>query len=64
MTGRHDYPELADPPKPAEVVQTRCPMCAGVGYRTSLVTVSGEEQAARCCWCAGQGYYWTELDHA
>jgi hypothetical protein len=66
MTNRHDYPELADPPAvaPAEVVQTRCPMCAGIGYRTQMVTISGEEQAARCCWCGGTGYYWVEVDHA
>ena len=66
MTSRHDYPELADVPASAPVahVQTRCPMCTGIGYKTQLVTISGEEQAARCCWCAGQGYYWTEVDHA
>jgi len=64
MTSRHDYPELADPPRPAEVVQTRCPMCHGIGYRTALVTISGEEQASRCCWCAGTGYYWVEVDDA
>jgi hypothetical protein len=39
-------------------------MCNGIGYKTQLVTISGEEQATRCCWCAGQGYYWTEVDHA
>lgn len=66
MTGRHDYPELADAPaaKPREVVQTRCPMCAGIGFKTQMVTISGEEQMARCVWCAGTGYYWTELDDA
>jgi hypothetical protein len=46
------------------IVQTRCPMCHGIGYRTALVTISGEEQAARCCWCGGTGYYWVEVDHA
>lgn len=65
MTSRHDYPELADPPaKPRDVVQTRCPMCHGIGYRVVSVTISDVEQMSCCVWCGGTGYYWTEIDDA
>ncbi len=46
-------------PKPTPVVQVRCPVCQGAGWRETHVDELGGH-GYRCVWCAGQGWYWTE----
>lgn len=64
MTSRHDYPELTDA-NPAPVIQVRCHVCHGTGWKeTHVDPVTGLGSGWRCVWCAGTGHYWTEADHA
>lgn len=57
-----DYPELATAQPPA-VVQTRCPVCQGSGWKETHVDELGGH-GWRCVWCSGLGYYWTEIENA
>jgi hypothetical protein len=60
MTGRHDYPELADLPVPAACKAT-CTLCAGTGWReTGIDEVTGIGHGSKCVFCSGLGYVWTE----
>jgi hypothetical protein len=60
MTGRHDYPELAELPVPAACKAT-CPLCAGTGWReTHIDEVTGIGHGSKCVFCSGLGYVWTE----
>lgn len=62
MTGRHDYPELADRPVPIE--QTTCAMCGGSGWKETHLDDNLLGHGDKCWNCAGRGYVWTEVQHA
>ena len=62
MTGRHDYPELADA-KPAPVEQVRCRYCGGSGWHETHVDELGGH-GWRCWNCGGSGWIWVEASDA
>lgn len=61
MTSRHDYPELATA-KPPAVVQVRCPLCAGSGWKETYIDDLGHGHGWKCTFCAGTGYILVEED--
>lgn len=60
MTGRHDYPEIATA-KPPQVVQTRCPVCNGSGWKETHVDDLGHGHGWKCAHCGGCGHIWVEV---
>jgi DnaJ-class molecular chaperone len=60
MTGRHDYPELADLPVPT-AARVQCSHCYGSGWKeTHQDEVTQLGSGWRCVFCSGTGFVWTE----